>query len=384
MAEKGSAQILTGVGFDKYELREFPVPEPADDAVLAKVLMCGICGTDVHITRGRLAMPFPTMLGHEWCGTVLALGKNVTTDYLGKPLKVGDYVTTGVGSCGKCWFCRNTSRANLCDKMALIGIWPEPIDKPPYFYGAWSEYVYIEPFIPIFKIPKGFTPEEMTMAEPIDVAARVWGRALAGGTDAAVVGEGVNIGQTMAILGMGPIGMSILVTALVHGMGNIIVVDPIQDRLDKAKLLAAGRNIHTINPKEVKTVEDRAQLVKELTGGVGADLVIEAAGEPPAFEEAFKLVRRGGTFVEMGHFTDTGNATVNPQKDFVHKDIQVFGMWAHTGLDMRLSIAIMERAKQMGIPFGKIVTETAKLDKAVEFMKKHEARVSPGKLAVTP
>lgn len=381
--EKGAGMILNKAGFENYELREFPVPEPGDDAILAKVLMCGICGTDVHITRGRLPMPFPTMLGHEWCGTVEALGKNVKTDFIGKPLKVGDYVTTAVGSCGKCWFCRNTPRSNLCETMAMIGIWPEPVNKPPWFYGAYSEYAYIEPNIPVFKIPDGFTLEEMVMAEPIDVASRVWTRALGASSCASFAGEGVNVTQTVAILGSGPIGMSILVTALVHGMGNIIMIDPIQERLDKAKVLGAA---HTINPMDaaMDTVEKRVKAVKDLTEGIGADVVIEAAGEPPAFEEAFELVRRGGTFVEMGHFTDTGDATVNPHRHFVNKDIQVFGTWAHTSYDMRNAIAIMIRAKAMGIQFGKIVSEIAKIDQTAKMVEKHEARVSPGKIVVTP
>ena len=265
--------------------------------------------------------------------------------------------------------------------MALVGIWPEPVDKPPWFYGAYSEYVYIEPNIPTFKIPDGFTPEEMVMAEPIDVAARVWTRALAASTCASFVGEGVNVTQTVAILGSGPIGMSILVTALVHGMGNIIMIDPIQERLDKAKVLGAA---HTINPKEVSTMEEREKLVKELTGGIGADVVIEATGEPPAFVEAFRLVRRGGTFVEMGNCTDTGDATVNQHRDFVHKDIQVFGSWAHTSYDMKMAMAIMVRAKAMGIPFGKIVSEKAKIDQTPKMVERHEARVSPGKIVVAP
>lgn len=379
--QKGAGMILKKAGFENYELREFPVPEPADDAILAKVLMCGICGTDVHITRGRLPMPFPTMLGHEWCGTVAALGKNVKTDFLGKPLKVGDYITTAVGSCGKCWFCRNTPRSNLCEKMAMIGIWPEPVDKPPWFYGAYSEYAYIEPNIPTFKLPDGLSLEEMVLAEIFDVTARVWTRALAASTCASFIGEGVNITQTVVILGSGPIGMGILVTALVHGIGNVIMIDPIKERLDKAKVLGAA---HTINPKEVSTMEEREKLVKELTGGIGADVVIEATGEPPAFVEAFRLVRRGGTFVEMGHFTDTGDATINPHRDFVHKDIQVFGTWAHTSYDMRLSLAIMVRAKAMGIPFSKIVADKITIDQTPKGLERHEARVVPGKIVVVP
>jgi L-iditol 2-dehydrogenase len=325
-------------------------------------------------------MTFPTILGHEWCGQVTALGKNVNKDWVGRALKVGDYITTAVGSCGKCWFCRNTSRDNLCEKMALVGIWPEPMDKPPYLYGAYADYVYIEPNMPIFKLPEGLTREEMVMVEPIDVVARVWTRAQSA-SSATFLGEGVNVGQSVVIIGSGPIGQSCLVTALVHGMGNVIMIDPIQERLDVANELGAT---HTINPKEVDTLGEREKLVKELSDGIGADLVIEAAGEPAAFEESLKLVRRGGTVVEMGHFTDTGDATINPHKDIVFKDIQLLGSWAHTSFDMKLAPDIMVRAKAMGIPFGKIVQQKVSLEETAEAVKRHEARVVPGKIAVSP
>jgi L-iditol 2-dehydrogenase len=184
---------------------------------------------------------------------------------------------------------------------------------------------------------------------------------------------------------MGPIGMSILVTALVYGIGNFIVIDLIQNRLEQAKHLVGNLAvIHTINSKEVNTLEKRVQMVRELTNGIGADVVIEAAGEPPAFEEAIKHVRRGGTLVEMGHYSDTGDATINPHKDICNKDIQLFGMWAHSSYDMKTAIAVMQRAKMLGIPFGDIIVKEAKLGDTVEMLKLHERRAVPGKIGIVP
>jgi len=122
-----------------------------------------------------------------------------------------------------------------------------------------------------------------------------------------------------------------------------------------------------------------------LTGQpVGADVVIEATGEPPAFVESFKHVRRGGVFVEMGHYTDTGDGTVNPHHDFTNKEISCFGMWAHTKYDMKTDLAIMAKAKDIGIPFGDIIAKKAGLDETPEMLKLHEARSVPGKIAVMP
>jgi D-arabinose 1-dehydrogenase-like Zn-dependent alcohol dehydrogenase len=123
--DKASAEVLKKLG--EFVKEDFPVQEPEKGAVLEEVGMCGVCGTDMHISKGRLPMPFPTILGHEWWGRVKALGEGVNTDWVGKPLKEGDYITTAVGSCGKCWYCRNLpGRPNLCEKMSVIGIWPSP------------------------------------------------------------------------------------------------------------------------------------------------------------------------------------------------------------------------------------------------------------------
>jgi len=379
---KGKAIILEEIGMDKFKPARYDMYDPEEGCITAKIAMCGICGTDVHVAHGRLEMPLPAMLGHEWCGTVTALGKNVSTDYVGNPLKVGDYVTSAVGRCGHCWFCRNTPRENLCENISLIGLWGTPAPVPKHFYGAYSEMVYLEPQVPVFKFPEGLTIEEMCMAEPMMVATRVWKRAMAAGQNCQFDGEGVDVSQHLVILGSGPIGMSILVVALVHGMKSIVVIDPIEERLEVAKKLGA---MATINPKEVDTIEKRVERVKELTGQpVGADVVIEATGEPPAFVEAFKHVRRGGTFVEMGHYTDTGDGTVNPHHDFTNKDIQCFGMWAHTKYDMKTDLAIMAKAKDIGIPFGDIIAKKAGIDETPEMLKLHEDRKVPGKIGVSP
>jgi L-iditol 2-dehydrogenase len=262
----------------------------------------------------------------------------------------------------------------------MIGIWPEATDKPPYLYGAFGDYVYIEPFIPVLKLPDQLTPEEMVMIEPLDVAVHVWARALAS-SNASYASEGVDLSQTLVIMGSGPIGMSALTVALVNGMEKVVMIDPIQERLEVAKKVGAKYNI---NPKDFDTIEKRRKEIEDLTYGVGADVVIEAAGEVPAFEESFKLLRRGGTLVEMGHFTYKGDATVSPHHDFCNKDIQVFGSWAHTFHDMKVAISVAEKAKELGIPFGKIVAEVHPVEEIAECIERLEARVAPGKIATRP
>lgn len=381
--ETGRAAVWERASFDAINIKEYPIPEVEDDAVLAKVTGCGICGTDVHITYGRLPSPFPIILGHEWFGQVEELGNEVETDTLGKPLDRGDYISSATGECGECFYCKEVpARPNLCDNLFLFGIMPETCDKPPHFIGAFAEYAYIDGRLPVFKLPEGLTDEERVMAEPIDVAAHVWSKAVAGGTDVAYGAEGVDETKTLLLQGVGPIGMSILTTALVNGVYKIIAVDRIEERLEKAKKLGAA---HTVNLEEFDSFEDCAKYVRDLTPRqVGADIGIEATGEPEAFGQIFDYLRRGSTLVEMGHYADAGDIEVNPSLDFCNKEINVFGSWAHHRHDFKRAIDIMNRAKEMGIPFGDIVSDEIGLDDIVDGLKRHEEHESPGKIVVNP
>lgn len=379
----GKAAVWEEASFDAVNIKEYPVPEVEEDAVLAEVGGCGICGTDVHITRGRLPSPFPIILGHEWFGQVHELGDKVDTDTLGKPLEEGDYISSATGECGECFYCKELpARPNLCDDLFLFGIMPETCDEPPHFIGAFADYAYLDERLPIFKLPDDLSEKEMVMAEPIDVAAHVWSKAVAGGTDVNYGAEGADETKTLLLQGVGPIGMSILTVALVNGVYDVIAVDKIEERLEKAKRLGAA---HTVNLTEFDSFEDCAKYVRDLTHrGVGADIGVEATGEPEAFEQIFDYLRRGATLVEMGHYADAGDATVNPSLDFCNKEINLFGSWAHHRHDFKRAIPIMERAKEIGIPFGDIVSDQIPLKDIVDGMKRHEEHESPGKIMVKP
>jgi L-iditol 2-dehydrogenase len=112
--------------------------------------------------------------------------------------------------------------------------------------------------------------------------------------------------------------------------------------------------------------------------------VIEATGVPAAFSEAFKLVRRGGTVVEMGHFTNTGETKVNPHVDFCNKEVNCFGNWGYGKFEYRTAIAVMMKAKKMGIPFGEICTEIHPLEDLPAQIVRQEKKLSPGKIAMRP
>jgi len=375
------AMVLTKTGStDNLEMRDYPEPKAAPGTVVADVSMCGVCGTDTHMVYGRLPVPMPHILGHEWFGTVRELGEGVETDFTGKPLEEGDKLTCCLGICNKCWFCLNVpARQSLCQNMEVVGISSHSCDEAPHFWGAYAERVYLQEQMPLFKIPDGLSEKEMVLTEPLAVATRAFKRMQAGGTSSAAYGEGVDPSQTMVIQGAGPIGQCHTVTANVYGMSNVIVIDSIPARLEQAKKLGAK---YTIDMNDFPTTDDRVEEVLDITYGIGADAVIEATGVPPAFSEAFKLVRRGGTVVEMGHFTDTGETKVNPHVDFCNKEVDCFGDWGYSPFEYRTTLAVMEKAKKMGVPFESITADVQPLYDLPNQILRQEKKQAPGKIAI--
>ena len=154
-------------------------------------------------------------------------------------------------------------------------------------------------------MPQGIPEEIGVLTEPVAVATRVVGRAYAPGLPQ--VGDGYGIGNRVAVLGCGPIGLLVVAVLRDSGAGTIIATDLVDSRLDMAKQMGADVVINVGDT----TPEERVEQIQDLTNGVGVDIVIECAGLPAVFSEALDVVRRGGKVIEVGHYTDSGD-TPNP------------------------------------------------------------------------
>ncbi len=269
MEGKMKVAIMTDVM--KMELTERDIPKPKDDEVLVKVEYVGVCGSDLHYYEaggiGANVVHPPFVLGHEAGGTVVEVGKDVTN------LKVGDKVALEPGkTCGKCIFCK-TGRYNLCPDVIFFAT--PPVD------GVFQEYVAHEAGL-CFKIPDNMDTMEAALIEPLAV-----------GFHAARQGN-AHLGQTAVVTGAGCIGLVSMMALKAMGVTNVIVVDIMQKRLDKALELGAT---HVINGKEQDTVAE----VLKLTGGLGPELVIETAGTEITTRQAIQFVQRGGTIVLVGY-----------------------------------------------------------------------------------
>ena len=313
----------------RYELREYPLPDPKLGCLLVRMQMSGICGTDKHTYQGYTTqyagagharqIPFPIIQGHENVGTIAAIGgSDRYTDFEGIRLEVGDRVVVGPNvSCGTCYYCRHDFPYYLCENTTDYGN-NLSAKNPPHLFGGWSQYLYVLPGSFVVRVPDDLPSEIAVLTEIMAVTV---------GLDrakqmSAFPNESFRFDDTVVVLGVGPLGMCFLMKARMLGAGTIVAVDLSDYRLDFAKRLGAD---HVLNANQMGSSE-RLSAVRDLTHGRGADLVVECAGVPAAVPEALDMLRLGGLLVEAGNFSDLGDVVINPHRHLCSKNVRILGV----------------------------------------------------------
>lgn len=260
---KMRAAVLTAP--KRFELREVPVPVIGPEDVLVRVTRTGICGTDIHIFNGHYAADkLPLVPGHEFCGTVAERGENV------RHLAVGARVVVDINiGCGNCFWCRHNEVLN-CAEVTQIGIGRD---------GAFAEFVAVPARLAI-PVGASISDEILALTEPVACVVRAARKAR------------ISFGQSVVIFGAGPIGNLHVQMMRLVGAAPIIVADLSADRCRMA--LEAGADSAISDPTELKAT------VLRMTGGRGADIVIESVGNRKLYEQAFDLTRRGGHVAFFG------------------------------------------------------------------------------------
>jgi threonine dehydrogenase-like Zn-dependent dehydrogenase len=309
----------------KYEIREFPMPEPAAGCVLIRMEMSGICGTDKHTFQGYTAqyggrqLEFPIIQGHENVGTIAAIGGDGKyADFEGVALREGDRVVVGANvACGECYYCRHDFPYYCCEKTTDYGN-NLSAKNPPHLFGGWAQYMYVVPGSFLVKVPDELPSEVAVLTEIFAVSV---------GLDrakqmSAFPNESFRFDDTVVVLGVGPLGMCFLMKARMLGAGTIIAVDKSEYRLNFAKRLGADFAVSA----ESMSRPQLLQMVKDLTHGRGADMVIECAGVPQAVPEALEMLRVGGLLVEAGNFSDLGEVPISPHRHICAKNARILGV----------------------------------------------------------
>jgi L-iditol 2-dehydrogenase len=332
------------------DLRIEDVEEPEVEAgeVLVKVKAATTCGTDLKIfQRGYVekVIRLPTVFGHEWAGEVVEVGEGLDWPKKGMRVRAGNSAP-----CLHCAMCQK-GKYNLCENM----IW---------LWGAYAEYIKAPArmvLVNMQEIPQHVSYEEAAITEPLACV-------LHGAEEA-----GVKLGDAVTIIGAGPIGLLHLLTAKRKGAGKIISIDLVEERLNFARKLGADE---TINAGK-GNVEEK---VEQLTGGYGADIVIEAIGLPATWEQALKLVRKGGTVLEFGGCPPGTGIKVDTEL-LHYGEVTVRGAFHATPLHFKKALNLIASRT---INVRPLVTRKMKLEEIKEAFEILSTTKSEIKIAITP
>jgi len=351
-----SAVLMTAPG-EPLDLTRRTTARPRPGGALLETIASEVCGTDVHLHHGRLAgVPYPIIPGHVSVGRV-AETNGPLADVAGEAIGVGDVVTfyDVYAVCGACWQCLVARTPTRCPHRRVYGI-TAPASEG--LLGGWSEAIEILPGVRLARLPEGLDTEDF----------------LGGGCGLptgfhAVERAGVAMGDTVVVQGSGPVGLNAAIFAQLSGAGAVLVVGAPRARLDAARRLGAD---DALDITEVRDPAARARWVRDRTGGRGADVVVEASGNPAAVPEGLEMLRDGGRYVVVGQYTDGGDATINPHRHVNLKHATILGCWGYEFSHLHRAIAMMARHRDR-FRWRELVTREYTLEKAGEALADMEA-----------
>ncbi len=309
MATTMPAVVQYGLQKGSVELRDVPVPAPGENEVLLRVGGVGVCGSDVHQYHASQSwsVRVPVILGHEFCGQIAAAGRDV------RGFSEGDWVASETAAeIDPDSPLTRSGRYNLDPRRRGFGY---DLD------GAMAQYVRV-PARCLHRIPKGVPKEVAAMTEPCCVAYQ-----------AVVVNSNVRPGDLVAVIGPGPIGLLCAQMARLHGAGKVVLAGVTRDKGRLEVGLKAGAT-HAV---DVQT-GDAAKLIADLGDGLGADLVVDAAGVSASLQSALDWVRPGGHITKVGWGPQPFNHSLDP---LVRKAATLQGSFSHTWVVWERVLALL-------------------------------------------
>ncbi|MEV6025796.1 S-(hydroxymethyl)mycothiol dehydrogenase [Streptomyces sp. NPDC052036] len=332
------------------------VPDPGPGEAVVRIQACGVCHTDLHYKQGGITDDFPFLLGHEAAGVVESVGGDVTD------IAPGDFVILNwravCGTCRACrrgrpWYCFNTHNAR--QKMTLAATGQEL--SPALGIGAFAEKTLV-------------AAGQCTKVDPSvsPAVAGLLGCGVMAGIGAAINTGNVGRGDSVAVIGCGGVGDAAVAGSYLAGAAKIIAVDIDDRKLAAAKELGAT---HTVNSRQA----DPVAAIRELTGGFGADVVIEAVGRPETYEQAFYARDLAGTVVLVGVPTPEMKLEL-PLLDVFGRGGALKSSWYGDCLPSRDFPMLIDLHLQGRLPLDKFVTETIALDEVEKaFERMHQGDV---------
>lgn len=353
------------------EIRTAQRPALEPGAVLLETIFSEVCGTDCHLRHGKLAgVPYPLIPGHVSVGRIAEM-RGVVTDVHGAPFREGDTVAflDVHETCGRCWYCLVAKASTRCPHRRVYGI---TYGADEGLLGGWSEMIYLKPGVKILRLPEGVRPETY----------------ISGGCGLptafhAVERAAIRMGDTVAIQGSGPVGLCAVVFARLAGAARVILIGAPEHRL------AIGREFGADITLDIEHLDSAARVgaVRDATHGRGADVTIEASGNPRAVPEGCQMTRDNGAYVIVGQYTDNGPIALNPHLDINKKHLDIRGCWGCDFSHLYRAIEMMGRTARgpAPVPWERMISATYGLGETqqalddVEALKVVKAVIDPKK-----
>ena len=343
-------QMMAAVlyGKERLQIEAVPVPEIGSGDVLVRVKTALTCGTDVKVFKrgyhARMIVP-PALFGHELAGDIVAVGKDV------KKFRVGQRVVAANSApCMDCFYCRRGNE-NLCEDLLFNN-------------GAYAEFIRIPARIVqlnLYEMPGHISYQDAALVEPLACVLR--------GLDE----TSVRSGDSLAVIGLGPIGLMFVRLAKVYG-ARVIAIGRRKTQLDRARNLGADELLISAEG------EDVVSKVKRLTGGRGVDVAIEAVGHPDAWDVAVNLLRRGGTVNFFGGCPSDSRISLDTQL-LHYSELTCKASFHHTPGHVRKALQIVSQGQITSKDFVNRVEPLAKLLEVMQHLMSHNGHM---KTAIIP
>jgi threonine dehydrogenase-like Zn-dependent dehydrogenase len=338
--------------------KEVEIPALNPGQILVKLSASGVCGSDLHMFKGedpRLRLPM--ILGHEGVGIIVGMkGEKRTVD--GASLREGDAIIWNRGvSCGACYSCQVLKEPSFCTARIVPGINCSS-DESPFLNGCYADYIILPERTDIFKLPEGIDPAVL-------VAASCSGATAAHG----FAQSRPEPGDTVAVIGPGPLGLFAVAFAGAYGAAPIILSGGSEQRLNMGREFGAT----VVLNRNRLTAGERMERIRGLTSGRGVDLVVEASGSVAGLQEAIGIARTGGTVLSIGMSQPAGVLPLDGYHDLTRRNLRLQGVWVSDTSHVYRAIRMVTENPEL---FAKLVTHRfplSRVNEALQVMERKEA-----------
>ena len=315
-----------------FKIEEFEISKPKAGMALMELEASGVCGTDVHIFKGKLGGPGPKIIGHEFVGKIKEISED---DSIKSGMKIGDVAIVDIACpCGECSLCKAGDDANCVNMKVTNGGNPY---EAPHFHGGYCQVTYA-PITNLVKVPEEVDPlAACVFACPGPTALH--GFSLA--EKAGVKLQNVNVA---VVQGAGPVGSMAIAYLASLGIENVVVFD-FNTTEEKAKLIKklGATEIIDVAKNGNDAVVAR---IKELSGGLGADLVFEASGNPQAVPMGMSILRNRGTYIVPGQYSNSGGVEIQPQL-ITFKALHIIGSSQYSLCDVHAYVDFLAKNPEL-------------------------------------